>query len=221
MELLKRTDKWQLGSGGTLYAPQHPQYLDVPGFWDEVLIGGKAFSKLLCVSFVLEREGLLIELDPYLSYWYWYPNRIEARYYLVVREGIGYKQQAGVRVFMDEVRRVLPDGTLHVGISFDLLKEHPSHLHVVAWGVNSQLTTGAGEPPLSHTTVPAIEPVVPKLAHTQLFNMLQTGVLSGEVRSSINSISALHWRPALNSDAPQALQVKCMPHGFNSKASAD
>src|SRR5688572_11972943 len=112
LELLKRTDKWQLGAGGTLYAPQHPTHLHVPGFWDEVRIGDEVHSKLLCISFVLEKEGRLIELDPYLSFWYWYPDRIEARYYLVVREGIGYKQQAGVRVFMNETRRVLPDGSL-------------------------------------------------------------------------------------------------------------
>ena len=205
------TNKWQLAAGGTVYAPQHPQYLHVPGFWDEVLVGEQAFSKLLCVSFVLEREGELIELDPHLSYWYWYPDRIEARYYLVTREGIGYKQQAGVRVFLEEKRYIAADGSLHCEFRFDLLKQHPSQLEVVAWGVDAQLESSEGQQPVSVGQAPVQEPVVPKLAHTPFLEMLRSGSLSSNTESGKYTLNAVHWNVTLAVDNPVTLHVKCNP----------
>src|SRR5690348_3742796 len=88
IQQLARTDKWYLGNGGMLiYAPPFPQALGTPGFWDECHYGDLALPRLLGLSFVARLDGQLHELDPYLSYWHWYPDRIEARHYLVIREG--------------------------------------------------------------------------------------------------------------------------------------
>jgi hypothetical protein len=76
----------------------------------------------------------LLPLDPYFSYWHWQPDGITARYYLVEREGVGYKQQAGVRIFMEETRRIGPDGTLHCSVRFEPMPDcPPTKLHVVGW----------------------------------------------------------------------------------------
>jgi hypothetical protein len=144
LHLLARTDKWYLGNGGMLvYAPPFPQYLGTPGFWDECHYGDLALPRLLCLSFAVTLEGGLYELDPYLSYWHWYPDRIEARHYLVIREGLGYKQQRGIRIFISETRRIGPDGTLSVQLSPDLLAECPVRsLHVVGWTARQKTALG-------------------------------------------------------------------------------
>ncbi|HES58074.1 MAG TPA: hypothetical protein ENO21_01445, partial [Firmicutes bacterium] len=78
----------------------------------------------------------LLDLEPHLSHWRWYPDRVTARHYLVLRDGVGYKQQRGVRIFVDETRRVGPDGTLHCDLAFDVLGGcEITALHVVAWTV--------------------------------------------------------------------------------------
>lgn len=135
LALLKRPDKWYLGNGGMLlYAPPFPSELDTPGFWDVCHYGDLAVPRLLAFGFAVEQHGVLTEVKPYLHHWDWYPDRIEARYYLVLHEGLGYKQQRGVRIFVNEVRRVGPDSTLHCELSFDTLAGLPeTTLHVVAW----------------------------------------------------------------------------------------
>lgn len=223
------TERWQLSAGGTRYQPQHPLHLHVPGFWDEVRIGRRKYSKLLCASFVLDNSGGaaipgreqmagknprptgLIELDPYLSYWYWYPNRIEARYYLVRREGIGYKQQAGVRVFLDEKRYIAEDGSLHCELSFDLLKEHPTRLQVVAWGVEAKLRSPDGLAPTSRGGAAVGEAVVPKLSITPFFGMLEKGKLSHRRTGGRYSLRALHWKVDLSAEHPVVLHVTSSP----------
>ena len=154
LSLLRRTDKWYLGNGGPLvYAPPAPQHLRTPGFWDECHFYDHALPRLLCVSFAAELPAgwdgsadttgvapvCLVPLDPHLSFWHWQPDRIEARYYLVVREGLGYKQQRGIRVFVNETRQVGPDGTLHCDLEFETLAGlAPTRLHCVAWTVQSR-----------------------------------------------------------------------------------
>ncbi|MCC7478070.1 hypothetical protein IT575_06375 [bacterium] len=135
LALLRRPDKWYLGNGGMLlYAPPFPTELDTPGFWDACHYGDLAVPRLLAFGFAVEQQGLLTEVKPYLHHWDWYPDRIEARYYLVLHEGLGYKQQRGVRIFVNEVRRLGPDSTLHCELSFDTLAGLPeTTLHVVAW----------------------------------------------------------------------------------------
>jgi hypothetical protein len=92
----------------------------------------------------------LLPLDPYFSYWHWQPDEIRARYYLVEREGRGYKQQAGLRIFLDETRRLGPDGTLHCSLRFDPMADcPPTRLHVVAWTAR-QRTQRDGQPGDTH-----------------------------------------------------------------------
>jgi hypothetical protein len=205
------TEKWELAAGRTRYEPEHPLHLHVPGFWDEVRFARRKYRKLLCVSFVLQQEGQLIELDPYLSYWYWYPDRIEARYYLVRREGIGYKQQVGVRVFLEEKRYIAADGSLHCELGFDLLKEHPGDLHVVAWGVETTLKSPDGLRPTSKGRATMDGQVVPKLSHTPFMGMLANGKLRNSKAAGVHALSALYWNVDLSTAQPVHLHVAAAP----------
>jgi hypothetical protein len=229
-----RTDRWDLAAGGTVYAPEHPLHLAVPGFWDAVEMGGREYRQLLGVSFVLgqpvgtqlaasaEEQAhktdaascvptVLTELFPYLSYWHWYPDRIEARYYLVERHGIGFKQQAGVRVFLEEKRWIDGEGSLHCALNFDLLKQHPAQLQVVAWGVEAQLTVPDGPAPNSVGRTAVNGPVVPKLAYTPLLAMLRGGALHDKSGPGEHTLHAVHWVVTLAEAAPVTLHVAARP----------
>lgn len=49
----RRPDKWYLGAGdGLIYAPPFPQWLDVPGFWDEAHLFQYAVRPLFTVTFI-------------------------------------------------------------------------------------------------------------------------------------------------------------------------
>ena len=62
LELLARTDKWQLGAGdGVVFAPLFPLWLDVPGFWDGGTIYDYAVGPLFTVV-VLGADGHVIPL---------------------------------------------------------------------------------------------------------------------------------------------------------------
>ena len=54
-----RPDKWYLGAGdGLLWAPPFPQWLEVPGFWDEAHLYQYAVRPLFTVSFLAGGEVL-------------------------------------------------------------------------------------------------------------------------------------------------------------------
>jgi len=56
-----RPDKWYLGAGdGLLWAPPFPQWLDVPGFWDEAHLYQYAIRPLFTVSFLAGGEVLSV-----------------------------------------------------------------------------------------------------------------------------------------------------------------
>ncbi len=66
LDLLRRSDKHYLGAGdGTLFAPPHPLWLDVPGFWDEGQVYLHRMAPLFTFSLVddggLERPLRLVE----------------------------------------------------------------------------------------------------------------------------------------------------------------
>jgi hypothetical protein len=144
IELLERKDKWYLGNGGMLiYAPPFPEYLDVPGFWDDCHFGDIAIPRLLCVSFALERDNTIVELKPILQDWRWFPDRIEAEYKLGINQGVGKAGFQGYSV--TEKRMVSPDNTLVCEIEILQDKKGKSGsgkkgsvLHVVAWTVRQK-----------------------------------------------------------------------------------
>jgi len=58
-KLPARPDKWYLGAGdGLLWAPPFPQWLDVPGFWDEAHLYQYAIQPLFTVAFLAGGEVL-------------------------------------------------------------------------------------------------------------------------------------------------------------------
>lgn len=88
---------------------------------------------------------VLMELEAHLNTWQWYPDRIEARHYLVRRDGLGYKQQYGQRLFLNETRRIAPDGTLSCELSFEAMTDlPPATLHIVAWTARQKGAVAAG-----------------------------------------------------------------------------
>jgi hypothetical protein len=57
LELLRRTEKWYLGSGdGLVWAPPFPAWHDVPGFWDEAHLGQYPVGPLFTISFLLDGQ---------------------------------------------------------------------------------------------------------------------------------------------------------------------
>src|SRR5215212_176572 len=57
LELLARDDKWYLGTGeATIFAPQFPQWLDAPGFWDGALLYHYELAPLFTVA-ALDQRG--------------------------------------------------------------------------------------------------------------------------------------------------------------------
>lgn len=69
LELLARGDKWHLGSGdGVIFAPVFPQWLDVPGFWDEATVFQYVIAPLFTVTW-LDGEGRVLPLVPRSRRW--------------------------------------------------------------------------------------------------------------------------------------------------------
>lgn len=88
------------------------------------------------------------ELFPVLQDWRWWPDRIEARYSLMLRGGLGLAQQADLHLALCETRRIGPDGTLYCAIRLEPQPGFtPAALHVVAWTLRQK---GSGERADSH-----------------------------------------------------------------------
>ncbi len=78
LELLARGDKWYLSSGeGLLFAPPFPEWLDVPGFWDEAHLFEYPTGPLFTVAFV-DEAGREIALRP--GERRWTPAALEVPY---------------------------------------------------------------------------------------------------------------------------------------------
>ena len=69
LELLARSDKWQLAAGeGLVFAPPFPIWLDVPGFWDEAHLFEYPLQPLFTVTF-LDEAGSELRLAPGTRRW--------------------------------------------------------------------------------------------------------------------------------------------------------
>ncbi len=116
LDLLRRSDKHYLGAGdGTLFAPPHPLWLDVPGFWDEGQVYLHRLGPLFTMSLVddggLERPLRLVERA-------WSPHGMAAIY-------------SDGEVEVVERRSVRPGG--HFVSELDVLSGVRAGGWVVAW----------------------------------------------------------------------------------------
>lgn len=75
LERLARDDKWFLSCGnGVLWAPPFPQWLHVPGFWDEAHVDYHAVGPLFAVALV-DPTGRAVPLQR--RTWRWRPDRLD------------------------------------------------------------------------------------------------------------------------------------------------
>ena len=57
LRLLERDDKWYLGGGDSLvFTPLFPQWLHIPGLWDEAHFYNIPLKPLYTISFLLKDE---------------------------------------------------------------------------------------------------------------------------------------------------------------------
>lgn len=76
LDALARDDKWFLSCGtGVTWAPPFPQWLHVPGFWDEAHVDYHAVAPLFAVALV-DASGRAVPLVR--RSWQWRPHAIEA-----------------------------------------------------------------------------------------------------------------------------------------------
>ena len=80
LKLLKRDDKWYLGGGDLLvFTPLFPQWLHIPGLWDEAHFYNIPLKPLYTISF-LSKDGK--ELKPKLLDTIWDPSKLIRRFAL-------------------------------------------------------------------------------------------------------------------------------------------
>ena len=80
LKLLERDDKWYLGGGDSLiFTPLFPQWLHVPGLWDEAHFYNIPIKPLYTISF-LSKDGK--ELKPKLIDTRWDPSKLIRRFSL-------------------------------------------------------------------------------------------------------------------------------------------
>ena len=78
LKLLERDDKWYLGGGDSLiFTPLFPQWLHIPGLWDEAHFYNVPLKPLYTISFI-SKDGK--ELKPKLINTKWYPSKLIRRF---------------------------------------------------------------------------------------------------------------------------------------------
>jgi len=76
LQALARHDKWYLScADGVLWAPPFPQWLHVPGFWDEAHVYYHPFAPLFAIALV-DAHGRSFPLER--TWWQWRPDHIDA-----------------------------------------------------------------------------------------------------------------------------------------------
>ncbi len=119
VDLLARTDKWQLSAGeGLVFAPPFPLWLDVPGFWDEAHLFEYPLQPLFTITW-LDAAGAELRLVPGARRWT--PAALEMPYQSVM----------GIEAV--ETRMVLPGFVLGSEWALRNSGTEPVTLHAVAW----------------------------------------------------------------------------------------
>jgi hypothetical protein len=122
--LLARADKWYLSAtDGIAFAPSFPQWLDVPGFWDEATLHHYSFAPLFTVSAV-DDEGRALSM------------RAVARRWTPAELTVDYRLSNGMMA--SEVRTVQPGGVFASEWLVQGLRHAP--LHLIAWTAREAAT---------------------------------------------------------------------------------
>ena len=119
LELLARSDKWQLAAGeGLVFAPPFPIWLDVPGFWDEAHLFEYPLQPLFTVTF-LDEAGSELRLAPGTRRWS--PAGLE----------VPYQPAGGIEAV--ETRMVLPGFVVGSEWALRNTGTERALIHAVAW----------------------------------------------------------------------------------------
>ena len=117
LEVLVRSDKWQLGAGdGGLFAPPFPLWLDAPGFWDDGTIYHYPIGPLFTVA-VLGADGHVI------------PLKLVSRRWTPAELTCEYRLSGGLTA--TEIRTVQPGGVF--ASEWRVHAPRPASLHLIAW----------------------------------------------------------------------------------------
>ena len=125
LKLLKRDDKWYLGGGDSLiFTPLFPQWLHIPGLWDEAHFYNIPLKPLYTISF-LSKGGK--ELKPKLIDTKWDPSKLIRRFSLTNN------------LTFIETDVLLPNDTLSTTLNFEGKNQE---IDVILWTakVNDQHT---------------------------------------------------------------------------------
>lgn len=117
---LSRPDKWYLGAGDRLtWTPPHPQWLDVPGFWDLAHYYDRPLAPVFTAT-LLTREGTPHTLTPTARDWQ--PDRLRQIY-----------DVSGTALRVTEDKTAHPEDVLASSLTIANTGATPRHLALVAW----------------------------------------------------------------------------------------
>ncbi len=116
LKLLERDDKWYLGGGDSLvFTPLFPEWLHIPGLWDEAHFYNIPIKPLYTISF-LSKDGK--ELKPKLIDTKWDPSKLTRKFTLTND------------LTLTETDVLLPNDTLSTTLHFDGNKQE---INVILW----------------------------------------------------------------------------------------
>lgn len=116
---LSRNDKWYLGGGSSLiWAPTHPRWLDVPGFWDGAHHFSYEFQPVFTITLLDDKERVLV---PKFRSREWNPAFLTQQY------------QTGGKIDIIEKKALLPSDSLVSELTFKNNSTVPRILHLVMW----------------------------------------------------------------------------------------
>jgi len=116
LRLLERDDKWYLGGGDSLvFTPLFPQWLHIPGLWDEAHFYNIPLKPLYTISFLLKDEK---EFKSKLIDTKWDPSRLIRRFSLTND------------LILIETDVLLPNDTLSTTLNF---KGKNREIYVILW----------------------------------------------------------------------------------------
>ncbi|MEO8199996.1 MAG: hypothetical protein ABI679_05675 [Gemmatimonadota bacterium] len=101
LELLRRSDKWYIGSGdGLVWAPPFPAWHDTPGYWDEAHLVQYPVGPLFSIAFVRAGES---QPFPRARSMEWSPTELTLRYELGSNlRGVEIRSAPGDRVLASQ-----------------------------------------------------------------------------------------------------------------------
>ncbi len=173
---LSRSDKWYLGGGDRLvWTPRYPEWLEMPGFWDEAHYYHHEISPVFAVT-LLDEQG--VELPLHASSRRWRPSHLLQ----------SYRSNDGISAA--ETRAVLPNDALVSELKIRNDAGRDRVVQVVAWTMVANDPNG--EQRLRHRSDEAPPPAPSRAIHTWGIERHP----EGEPHAAFECALGIHPRPA-------------------------